>query len=245
MKLLNWKPWLAGADVHGDMQDDAACRAFFKFQDIWKPKIRICYGDIWDFRCLRARASDEEKRVSLAKDYILGNEWLKRFKPTHTILGNHDKRLWDVAFGQRGFASDSAALKIIEIEALLKQLGSQDAIPYHKRNILRIGDLKIHHGIYCGVTAARRMAQTYGACIFGHIHANQVASVEGLDYRAAVSAGCLCQLDQGYNAITPSSLTHCHGFAYGIINEKTGEYRCWTAQPVNGEWIIPSDMVKL
>ena len=58
----------AGFDIHGDMQDPAVNEVFFKFAEIWKPKIRICGGDLFDLRPLRKGASEDERRESIRDD---------------------------------------------------------------------------------------------------------------------------------------------------------------------------------
>lgn len=57
--------------------------------------------------------------------------------------------------------------------------------------------------------------------------------------------GCLCALDQDYNARQPNTLRQSHGFAYGVINAKSGDFHVWQAEEVGGKWIVPSDVVAL
>ena len=52
---------MAGFDVHGDQQDKKACEVFFKFAKDWKPEIRVMGGDLFDFRPLRKKASEDER----------------------------------------------------------------------------------------------------------------------------------------------------------------------------------------
>jgi len=119
-------------------------------------------------------------------------------------------------------------------------------LPYHKRDgIYNIGSLKVIHGMFAGLTAARRHAQVYGSCMFGHTHADDQASVEGVEHRVGYGVGCLCALDMDYNSRHVSTLRQSHGFAYGILNEKTGRFFLWKAKEIDGVWMVPNDIIQL
>jgi len=159
----------------------------------------------------------------------------------HVAFTGNCERLWELAKADKGLASDYAQEGVEEIESLLKKIGCR-SLPYHKRHgVLKIGSLKILHGFYCGVNAARQHALVYGACLFGHVHTVDEHAIAGLERRVARSVGCLCKLDHDYNSRTPSSLRHAHGFAYGIVSERTGKYFIQQAECIEGKWMIPTD----
>src|SRR4051812_13391481 len=196
--MSNFKKFMVGFDIHGDMQDPEANEAFFKFVDLWRPEIRVCGGDLWDFRPLRSKASEEEKRESLLTDFTAGMEWLERFEATDFVRGNHDERLWDLMMTGNGVASDFARTNVVEVEKLIQALGC-NMLPYDRRHgVLRIGHLKVIHGFTTGPNAARRSAQCYGSVLMGHGHAIQQSSIEGLENRVGRMCGCLCNLDMDY-----------------------------------------------
>lgn len=237
--------FIFASDVHGDMQEPAANEALFKFVEIWKPKLRIFGGDLWDFRAIRKGASEDERRESMAADYEAGLRWLKKFKPNYFLRGNHDERLWELAAKRNGPCSDYAFSGVVEITNLLDKMRCQ-MLPYHHRDgVLRIGHLKMLHGFYAGINAARQTALVYGSALFGHVHTIDEHSIPGLERRVARSVGCLCRLTMDYNARTPSALRHSHGFAYGIVNEKTGSYNVWQAEEIDGKWTLPTGMKEL
>lgn len=103
MSLIRFQ---VGFDPHGDMQDLPTRKAFFDFAALWKPKLRICGGDLWDFRPLRAGASDDEKRETMRGDFKAGVKWFNEFKPTVYLRGNHCQRLWRLAKAGKGVATD-------------------------------------------------------------------------------------------------------------------------------------------
>src|SRR5579859_7435990 len=213
----NYKKFVAGFDIHGDKQDPTANKAFFKFCELWKPDIRVCGGDLYDFRPLRKKASEDDRRESLQADFDAGTDWLKKFQPNYFLLGNHDTRLWDVAETANGVVADYANQGIKEI----LDVGTKrkvEVLPYdRKTGELIIGHLKILHGI-------------------------QHVSIEGLENRIGRMCGCLCQLDMDYVRANMGSLVWRHGWAYGVINIKTGDYQVWQAEQVNGNWILPTGL---
>ncbi len=243
--MSKWKKFIAGFDLHGDMQDNKSVKVFHEFTSIWKPDIRVMGGDAFDFRPLRRKADAEERRESLRADFDAGMEFLTRFKPNYFIRGNHDERLWELAAADKGIESDYAAQGIEEIDDTMKTLKCH-MLPYHKRDgVLKIGHLKILHGFHSGIYASRQTALIYGSCLFGHIHTIDEHAIPGLERRVARACGCLCKLDFDYNSRQTLTLRQAHGFAYGIINERTGDYRVWQAEEISGTWILPTDTVTL
>ncbi len=240
-----WQKFIVGFDPHGDKQDPDANSAFFKFAAHWKAHYHILGGDLWDFRPLRHKANDEEKRESMKQDFESGMEWLARFKPDYFIRGNHDERLWELAAADNGVRSDYAIEGIGKIEKETKRLGCR-MLPYHKRDgVLRIGHLKVIHGFFCGVYAARQTALVYGSTLFGHVHDITEHCIPGLERRVARACGCLCQLDMEYAARSPNTLRQAHGWAYGVINSRTGDYHVFQAEKIGGKFMCPSDIVEV
>ncbi len=237
------KTFVVGTDIHGDEQDAPANNVFFDFVDDFKPDIRICGGDLWDFRALRKGASEDERQESMRKDYDAGVNWIKKFHPHYFLRGNHDERLWEMAEVGNGVCGDYAQSGVMEIQGILEKMKCR-MLPYHKRDgVLKLGSLKILHGFHCGVFAARQTALVYGSSLFGHTHVIDEHSIGGLERRVARNIGCLCKLDMDYNSRNPNTLRQAHGFAYGIIHEKTGAFHVWQAEEIAGKWILPSDFV--
>ena len=241
-----FKRFVIAADVHGDQAHADANRVFFEFvEKQWKPEIRIMAGDLWDFRPLRRNANADEKRESMQSDYTAGLGWLIRFKPDYFLRGNHDERLWQLASDGVGIEQDFASQKIGQIEAQLEELKIK-MLPYHiQKGILEIGHLKVAHGFFNGVHAAKQMADVYNSVIFGHNHAVILHPVAGLERRAARCIGALCNLIMPYNERRPSALRQAHGWAYGVLSERTGEYWIWQAESIGGQWLLASDVVSL
>ena len=242
---MSWKRFLAGFDLHGDKQDDDTVERFLDFSKIWKPHKRIFGGDLWDFRAIRKKAGEDERRDSMTEDYNCGMKFLREWEPHVFLRGNHDERLWDAYFNGIGPLKDLASDWIEEINAVLKRLKCTQ-YPWDKRKGIHYeGHLKVIHGFFIGETACKRHAQVYGSVIHGHTHGVDEAGVAGLEKRVGRACGCLCQLDYDYNRGNPLSLRHKNGWAYGIINDRTGDYHIWQAEEINGQWILPTNVITL
>lgn len=238
------KRWIVISDNHGDQADEKAVAEMFGFLRYWKPEIRIHAGDCFDFRPLRKKASDTELREGKADDVAMGLDLLRRFKPTHFVRGNHDERLWDLCDPQKnddGQKREAAVATAEEIHRTLKEVGCAHIYPYHKRlGVCDVGKLRVVHGYTTGVYAARKMADVYGACLFGHIHRIEQFTAPRLSREIARSIGCLCKLDMDYNRAHVNTLAQEHGFAYGTMTED-GRYQFYQAMPVNGSWSFPTE----
>ncbi len=237
-----WHRWVVGFDPHGVYQDKEANRAFFKFIENWRPEIRVAGGDIWDFKQLRRGADAHERRALMAQDVSEGKLWMEKLKPTHFLRGNHDERLWDLSEQGEGIVQDYAKLIVRDLEKVVQQMGCI-MYPYNKRDgVMKLGSLKIIHGYRCGISAARMSAKTYGSVLMGHIHQVQMSTIEGIEQRTGFASGCLAQLDMTYNRAQEGALTHEHGFAYGVVDLKSGAFQCWLARKVGGEWLLPTGL---
>jgi hypothetical protein len=242
---LTFDPFIYATDLHGDMQDDDTVEKLLAFTAIFKPKHRIFGGDLFDFRNLRKGASIEERKESMQADGTAGMSFLSKWKPTVYQRGNHCERLWELAqFGQ-GIEADYAQKLAGDIESACNRIKCK-ILPYHKREgVYRLGNLKTLHGFYCGVYATRQHAATYGACLHGHTHTIDEASVPGLERRTARGVGALCKLDMHYNSRSPNTLRQAHGWAYGVIDPRTGNYWVQQAEEIEGVWVIPSEFKQI
>lgn len=210
--------------------------------DSYKPAITIFGGDLVDLRPLRKGAGADERRESMSADIEAGSQFINRFfsygKPGQRYFhdGNHDHRLVEAAESSDGPLADLAGLGLRERNSQLKKLKAH-ILPYHKRDgVLRIGHLKTLHGFFCGVFATRQHAQVYGGCLHGHTHVIDEHAVPGLERKVARSVGCLARLDMDYNSRQPNTLRQAHGWAWGVVNSKTGNYFTFQSEKIDGVW---------
>ncbi len=241
---MGWGRFIFGTDNHGDRQHKPTVRVFHDFCAHWKPTIKVFGGDCFDLRPLRKGASEDERHQSIKEDVDAGMAFIREFRPTHFLRGNHDERLWELKENGSGAAQAYAEHGCKEITAELNSFNCK-MLPYHKRDgVLRIGHLKFLHGFHCGVFAARQTALIYGSALMGHTHVIDQHPVPGLERRVTRIVGCLCLTDMDYNSRQPNTLRQAHGFAYGVINDKTGNFHCWQAEEIGGKWFLPTDITE-
>ena len=238
---MKYRKFVAGFDLHGDMQDKEAVKKILDFTfKIFKPEVRIFGGDLFDFRCIRKGAGKAEQAESLMDDVAMGMDFLKEFRPHIYLRGNHCERLWDLAEGEvgDGLKRDAAVKGVNEIEDICKKQGTL-IYPYDKRKgVHREGKLLFIHGYAHGVYAVRKSLSTYGeSLVMGHIHANHQTTIEGLSPKRGWSSGSLCRIDYQYNRGNLSSLAHEHGFVYGLLFDN-GDFIVNQARKTSGQWVV-------
>ncbi len=240
---MAWTTFVFATDLHGDCQDTAACNALHRFARDFKPKIRVCGGDVWDFRAWRNGASPKELDEDGEADVAAGFNFLDAFRPTHLLVGNHDFRVFDKAENAKDGRVRALAARIVKQITDHANANRYPILPYHKRRgVLKIGHLKFLHGFgRGGPSCVRTHAQDYGCCLIGHVHAIDEVSLPGLDRRVCRSVGALCNLDMTYSAQMPGTLRHANGWGYGVINDKTGDYQVFQAECVNGSYVVATD----
>lgn len=228
------------SDSHGTEIDQVASAALLDFISDFKPQIRIHLGDIWNLDSLRKGASEEDKAKSLDDDFEAGEDFLSKYyknsRNNVALLGNHDARLYDLANSTLGVFRDYAKEKIAKIEKTFKRHRAT-VLPYDARlGVYKLGKLNCIHGYYAGKNAAANHAKTYGNSIFGHVHAIDQASIEGIDEPVTSRCiGAMCQIDMPYNARQPNKLRHRNGWAYGYVYPD-GSYTLFQAYRVGNRF---------
>lgn len=228
------------ADSHGDMADATSVAAFFDFLSFWKPKHRIHLGDIFDLRWLREKASAEEQLgVNLQDDLDQGADFLKRYRATTILLGNHDHRAIRAMRSPNETKAKLAGMCWAEMEDSM--LGVKP-IPYNKRTgVYQFGDTKLIHGFASGIGATRKQTLVYGKMWSGHLHVCECVTTERHDAAEGRCVGTLARLDMDFNETQLTTLRQAAGFLYGCIFPN-GRTVAWQAQAVDGVWLFPSEM---
>lgn len=238
---MSLKRWVFAADSHGDKLHEPTAAAFQDFLQHWKPHLRVHGGDLFNFDALRRKANENEKRQSVLDDLQAGFAFLRDYRPNVWLLGNHDDRLYEIAKWGSGAVKDLAVLAVQDIEARCRKIKCA-VVPFGKTHgVYQLGNQKLLHGYFHGITAAKQHAQVYGRCLFGHIHAHDLASIPRWEGPVvAQSVPALCQLEQEYNRQNPGALRHSNGWAYGVLDEATGETETWIAREIGGKWLLPT-----
>jgi len=238
-------------DTHGDLRDIETIEAAREFAAWLKPDFLIGGGDFWDFRCLRAGASDEDQNYSIEADLLAAEDTFDRFfgsyQSAHKVYlyGNHDlRRVERLLNSPRAALRDYAQRLDDEVRSVVNRF-TDESRPYDKRaGIFNIGGFSFVHGYSHGIHAVRKHAISYGPCMFGHIHAFGTHVMEDIIQSQSHSIGCACLLDQSYNASHIGTLRQEHGFGYGFINPERGIFDIHHARKVDGEFFLPTEWNK-
>ena len=225
------------------MIDPQTRDAFLQHVKDLKPTYRIHLGDAFDFRALRGKASDQESRERLGPDIDAGCEFLKAYKPTHWLLGNHDERIYKAARSDVGTLEKMATAVIQQIEASVPHT---KIIPYDSRlGVLTLrNSLSFVHGYHSGENAAKEAANVYGNVVMGHVHSFQQATVKSLLPRTGYSVGCLCRTDMDYNKTNTAKLRQGNGWAWGLVYPN-GEHTVWQVRRIGGRFVVAGDVREL
>lgn len=221
------------------MIDRAFERVFFEFVKHFKPTIRFHGGDYADLRPLRQGAGLDEQQGGVEDDVDSAVSFMRRFKPTHVLDGNHDYRLFRATQGKDEKLAEFAARLIVDLN---DAMGAAKRYPWDKRDgVMRLGDTNVLHGYFGGVYAARQTAAVYGKSLAGHVHTIDEARAAGLDDRVARICGCGCRVNMDYNRGQVNTLRQRNGFPYGLVFAN-GETLTWQAQQMpDGRWLMPSE----
>lgn len=223
-KATRIKKFVVAGDLHGDMQDKNTVRAFLRFVDDFNPDIRIANGDIWDYAALRRGVSEsdrEEGGKSTKPDFRAGEVFLNQFfhpRAENVYMGgNHClERLERLARSTNAIVSDFAQAGLDETHALFRRLKAK-YYPWNKSVYYLLGDSKVLHGFSSGMYITKKMAETYGNCLFSHTHSRTEYRAPSIEKRHAYNIGCLCKLDMEYNKAHMACFRQEHSWAYGII----------------------------
>lgn len=233
------------ADSHGDMACPESLAALYAYCKDFKPDIRIAGGDHFDLRSLRKGAmSDTEGAESLKEDLESGIDFLRTFRPTYYLKGNHEYRLTAMSRSDpRAVIRDYCADQEAMIDRVARKAGAKQIFPYHhKKGLLRIGPISAHHGI--GTNLAKlgmHYASEGGLFMCGHGHTGHQVNLPKHNGGAAYMAPCLARIDDmDYCANYLGTARWNNGFIAGWYQGK--DWKAWIIHRVGNQWLWQSDL---
>jgi hypothetical protein len=239
------------ADSHGDKADPEALEALWAFcKDYLRPgDVRVAGGDHFDFRALRRGVGqgDAESGESLKADIDAGKDFLRRFRPTVYLWGNHEHRL-DNLIGSSGSAMVRDYCQDIkdDINATARGAGAKTILPYHaEKGVYRLGPVAFIHGYAHGENATVKQglhyAQHGGALIHGHTHTLASIALTQHGSGNAFSAGCLCLKEEmGYADHRLATARWGSGFVAGWVDGR--DYKAHLIHKVGRRWVWSADL---
>jgi hypothetical protein len=226
------------------MADPEALDALWEFCKDYKPEVRVAGGDHFDLRALRrgVGSSDAESGESLKADLDAGKDFLRRYRPTIYLWGNHEHRL-DNLISSSGSAMvrDYCADIKADINVTAKASGAKTILPYHAdKGVYRLGPVAFVHGYAHGENATVKQGLHYaeagGALIHGHTHNLSSIALTKHGSGNAFSAGCLCLKDEmAYSAHRLASARWGSGFVAGWVDG--ANWKAWLVHKVGDQWV--------
>jgi predicted phosphodiesterase len=245
-----WDRLLAVGCSHGDYLCPVAADAVCRFRDRFAPDYLIHLGDIFDTRNFRSGAAGTaDEAEDVAPDLEAGDQFLRRLRPTHIRLGNHDDRLWKFLHHPSGIVRDCASRIIRDIYKTVDELKAQ-LYPYagvfdatDPKARLKIGDYLFVHGTYYGENAIRQHAEAFGNTVHAHIHRTGAMKGRRGDNPTGLSVGTLANIPAlDYAKTRGSTLAWNQGFVWGYVsNGKRPRCQLYLHEQPRGEteWVLP------
>ena len=244
-----FETFIAWGDTHGDLVCKDSLAALQKHIKIFKPKHRICLGDNFDFRALRAgiRNTESDAYDDLVSFLTLGYMMIDKLKPTVYLMGNHEHRLYRAAEDHsNGLIRQYAKDGIDKLEGHLRKSGCK-VLPYnYDKGVHVINSVAFVHGYTANQNSVKQHAEIYspkgGATVMGHLH--RIESVSAIRHGGAkgYSGGCLCDIKRmGYASHRTATRRWDNGWLFGIIGKKG--FKIWQVEKVSGHWIMPSKIL--
>ena len=227
---------------HGKYADPAAVDAVLTMRDKWKPTIVVHLGDWCDTTAWRAGASgsaDESEPVS--PDIDGGIAFLRNYRPTHVLDGNHEDRIPKHLNDRRAIVAYAAQQATNYIEDSFKEIGCR-RIPYdgvYQR--LVIGNVTFTHGTIYNENSARDMAEMYGGnTVFAHTHRAQVGEGRTIQESTGYCVGTLTRRgEMDYAKARRATLGWRQGLVFGEIGAKDSAVWLITRGEFAKDWRLP------
>jgi predicted phosphodiesterase len=237
-----YERFIAISCSHGKYADDTAVDAVLKMREKWNPSIVVHLGDWCDTTAFRSGAvgsSDESEPV--APDIDGGLSFLRKYRPTHVLDGNHEDRIPRMLSHRNALVAYAAQQATDYIDRTFVEIGCR-RIPYDGVfQKLVIGDVTFTHGTIYNENSARDMAEIYGGkVIFGHTHRSQQAEGRTIKESTGYCTGTLTRRgEMDYAKARRATLGWRQGLVYGEIGPKDSAVWLITRGEFDKEWRLP------
>jgi len=204
---------IAMGDNHGHLACDDTLDAIMEGVSRYKPKYRVHLGDNWDMTCLRKGIENGSKEAidNLREDMDAGIKWIRRYRPTHFLFGNHEWRVYDLLHNTDSMSKARKAQDVIdEMKRELRAVGCKVIKPYDVRDCkITIEGIDFIHGMSHGKNALLQDQATYGTpgngFVMGHLHREEQLNYQHIEGGAAFLCGCAMDISLANYALRRSA----------------------------------------
>lgn len=217
-----WRKFVAIGCSHGHLADRDALKAVLKFTAAYKPAVRIHLGDFTDQGAFRGGAKGtNDETASIKDDLTAGLTFLREFRPTHLINGNHEDRLWNLAEHYNEIIARAASSVITEICDLARKLKAQHLTEYDiNSSWFTLGDTKVMHGWMYGQHALMEHAEHFGKTMMAHLHIAGMYPGRRADHPSAWCCGTLADIPaMKYAKNRRATSRWSHGILHGEFSD--------------------------
>jgi hypothetical protein len=223
---------------HGESIDPVARAGVLAFVERFQPDTRVHLGDCWDFACLRSGARgaslDNDRGRRPQPDLDAGIEWVRDYRPTHFLFGNHEARVVQLSRHWEGATAHYAQLVLDQMTGALDSVGSVYRKEWSLTTHYKFGDYKFLHGTLYGAQFLKKTAGAIGNCVIAHAHHPGMVTAERSDGARAYSPGCLRTIDSAeYAKERAATLAWGHGIVWGEYDDR--HCYLWLHQPTPTE----------
>lgn len=217
------------SDLHGDEVCPYTARAAIKSIHDWNPDLRIFGGDLVDLRCLRLGACADDKYAALEADLARGAEFLREYRPTHWLLGNHDDRFLRGVHSPNPIVAYACNAMRDRFFGLCDEIGTK-IIPYHidltgdeldAPGAFTVGNIAFVHGYESSEAGLKREAAAYWTSLVMQGHTHQFKVIP-MDRSTLVTVPGLTKRFHPWNMHRPAFRKHTKGWAFAVTSPKTG-----------------------
>lgn len=238
-----WKKFLAIGCSHGAHADPAALKKVIQFQKDFKPHRRIHLGDFTDQAAFRSGAQGtSDETSSIADDLTHGLNFLKEFRATDIISGNHEDRLWRLADHHNEIVARAASSVLHEIQETVDKLKANYVKTYDiNASWIPLGHFKMIHGWMYSENALRDHCEHFGNVLMAHLHiAGEVAGRRS-DHPKAYCCGTLASVPaMAYAKGRRATARWSAGMIYGEYSDDYAHVTLSSAPHNNAaEWRLP------
>lgn len=214
---------IIASDIHVPYENKAALSCFIKAIKEIKPDGVTLNGDIGDWDTF-SRHDISRSPKSHWNEEIFYNESIHQYNSMNKLLnsidkyapnarkrwahGNHEMWVYDFIKG-----NPRARTELFDLDRRLN-LKDRGYKLYPYNSFMRLGKLRVTHGIYVGQHHAKKhLLAVQHSVLYGHNHDIQMHSIvtaEG-EARMGFGAGCLCDMNREWMRNRPNNWSH--GFA--------------------------------
>lgn len=255
VKKKSFKTYIIYNDVHFPYEDKQSLSCLYQTIYVLRDKIDgvVANGDIIDWGTFsrhdiyqppKCFYTDEDflKKSSVeyaaAENHLDMIDYLVPKAEKFWLFSNHDD--WLFSFIEKSPASRE---QLFGYETRL-HLSKRGWKKYRYNDFLRLGKLRITHGIYAGSNHAKKHVDSVGkSVLYGHLHDIQVYSkvTPEKDTHMAWCNGCLCNLNPDYMRNRPQNWSHGFAIVYLWPN---GDFQVDIKRINNGRVVVDGKLIE-